>query len=542
MGRKNKNKRENNNASGDQLNVEAPSSNFKEKNENKNTQNEVNISKNNENPGVDNAKSNNENQRDYRRKRYSNNRYWANNRRYYKRRYSDSRYHEHEDENGREANDNFSKAPNMGEEGYNTHADNRNNNFSRDGTCRRPYSRNWDNSWENVNRDSENPFRYERNDTYEYNRSWRNRPNPEHENCKEKTPTEEDNQKSRNESSEHKSSKSESEFNKLESTFETKGNEIGSNNCSKTDFSKEVNNEMDNMSNEKLGNKNLSKAAALNQKVKLEEKKTVAKPVLPLPSVKIKKEPHSHSDKNESSSDVDSSSSLATCSNDELKSTHKVKKNKEHNLKTNEKCENLVEEEIVYMGKLKNFENLIDEDESSNEAKKHCILCEKKGHTSFQCFMECKNCGEKYHNLKMCPKSANLSVMLQNFMEFCLQQCYQYDPEQKFTFIRDNLATELIPGLNQTRLLIDNISNSGSMFKNRGKRKRKKEYENVNEYDSDSESSSSSANVSKVKKKKKKDKMQYQLPFFPMTTPPFNPLAAAAMMGFSPAAFLGKKD
>lgn len=47
--------------------------------------------------------------------------------------------------------------------------------------------------------------------------------------------------------------------------------------------------------------------------------------------------------------------------------------------------------------------------------------------------MICKNCSAPYHGFRTCPQPANLNIMLQLFMEFCMQQIQHYNPERQFT-------------------------------------------------------------------------------------------------------------
>ncbi|XP_037824398.1 protein mushroom body miniature, partial [Lucilia sericata] len=54
-----------------------------------------------------------------------------------------------------------------------------------------------------------------------------------------------------------------------------------------------------------------------------------------------------------------------------------------------------------------------------------------QGHTSFQCQMICKNCSAPYHGYRTCPKPANLSTMMQLFMEFCMQQLQSFSAEKQ---------------------------------------------------------------------------------------------------------------
>lgn len=48
--------------------------------------------------------------------------------------------------------------------------------------------------------------------------------------------------------------------------------------------------------------------------------------------------------------------------------------------------------------------------------------------------MICKNCSAPYHGFRTCPHPANLNIMLQQFMEFCMQQIQNYKPDKQFIF------------------------------------------------------------------------------------------------------------
>ncbi|XP_067625915.1 protein mushroom body miniature [Eurosta solidaginis] len=99
-------------------------------------------------------------------------------------------------------------------------------------------------------------------------------------------------------------------------------------------------------------------------------------------------------------------------------------------------------EDLICLGKLE--KKFVIEDDASEEGdvsqqvdegdkKNICLICDKKAHTAFECQMICKNCSMPYHNLKSCPKPANLSIVMQTFMEFCMGQMNQFQPEQKYT-------------------------------------------------------------------------------------------------------------
>ncbi|XP_011206170.2 protein mushroom body miniature [Bactrocera dorsalis] len=99
------------------------------------------------------------------------------------------------------------------------------------------------------------------------------------------------------------------------------------------------------------------------------------------------------------------------------------------------------EEDLICLGKLER--NFVIEDDVSEDTeisshnksgtfKNQCLICDKQGHTAFECQMICKNCSAPYHNMKSCPKPVNLSTMLQSYMEFCIGQMSQFNPEKKF--------------------------------------------------------------------------------------------------------------
>nr|XP_036218984.1 protein mushroom body miniature isoform X1 [Bactrocera oleae]XP_036218988.1 protein mushroom body miniature isoform X1 [Bactrocera oleae]XP_036218994.1 protein mushroom body miniature isoform X1 [Bactrocera oleae]XP_036218998.1 protein mushroom body miniature isoform X1 [Bactrocera oleae]XP_036219005.1 protein mushroom body miniature isoform X1 [Bactrocera oleae] len=100
------------------------------------------------------------------------------------------------------------------------------------------------------------------------------------------------------------------------------------------------------------------------------------------------------------------------------------------------------EEDLICLGKLER--NFVIEDDVSEETEvssknrsgmtnNQCLICDKPGHSAFECQMICKNCSAPYHSMKSCPKPANLSTMLQSYMEFCIGQMSQFNPEKKFT-------------------------------------------------------------------------------------------------------------
>lgn len=46
--------------------------------------------------------------------------------------------------------------------------------------------------------------------------------------------------------------------------------------------------------------------------------------------------------------------------------------------------------------------------------------------------MICKNCSAPYHGYRTCPHPANLNVMMQLYLEFCMQQLQHFQPEVEF--------------------------------------------------------------------------------------------------------------
>lgn len=145
--------------------------------------------------------------------------------------------------------------------------------------------------------------------------------------------------------------------------------------------------------------------------------------------------------------------------------------------------------------------------------------------------MICKNCGEQYHNLKTCPKPPNLSVMLQHFLEFCMNQCSQYNPEQRFQFNNGLIKGQMLPGGTP----MDSESNS-----NKKSKKRVKKAETSD--DSDSESSEAMSFSKKKRKKATKSndssKMNFSAFVPSFNNGSFNPMnMMAQMMGYNPMAF-----
>ncbi|EDW03982.1 protein mushroom body miniature [Drosophila grimshawi] len=112
------------------------------------------------------------------------------------------------------------------------------------------------------------------------------------------------------------------------------------------------------------------------------------------------------------------------------------------------------EEDVVCLGKERRKFTIPDEDErdvddeedpssgveeqksvkSKEKANHPCGICDKKGHTSFECQMICRNCSASYHSLKNCPNPPNLSIALQAFMEFTMQQLTVFNVDKRFAF------------------------------------------------------------------------------------------------------------
>lgn len=61
--------------------------------------------------------------------------------------------------------------------------------------------------------------------------------------------------------------------------------------------------------------------------------------------------------------------------------------------------------------------------------------------------MICKNCSAPYHGFRTCPQPANLNIMLQLFMEFCMQQLQNFQPDRQFQQMLSNVidARETVP-------------------------------------------------------------------------------------------------
>ncbi|KAH8413523.1 hypothetical protein KR009_011924 [Drosophila setifemur] len=172
-------------------------------------------------------------------------------------------------------------------------------------------------------------------------------------------------------------------------------------------------------------------------------------PVKPSPSkpIAVAKKPASSSES--SSSDSDSESEEAAS----VKSKQSGKEKDSGNKSSSRKLKKLPsEEDVVCMGNQERQFTITDEDEDSSEAEDDvkrdkvdkgknkskaidvCGICDRKGHTSFQCQMICRNCSGRFHSLKNCPNPPNLNIAMQAFMEFTMQQMTVFQGEQRFTF------------------------------------------------------------------------------------------------------------
>ncbi|XP_037960924.1 protein mushroom body miniature [Teleopsis dalmanni] len=223
--------------------------------------------------------------------------------------------------------------------------------------------------------------------------------------------------------------------------------------------------------------------------------------------------------KNESSSDSSDSSSS---SSEETPVKDKVQKNV-----INPEPETQAED-VVCLGHVENKFSIDDEDNDNKEEseeeleeaavknttmnesnqKEICVLCDKIGHTSFQCQMICKNCSGSYHNLKTCPKPPNLSIMLQSFMEFCTLQIGFFNPELKFGFNQHtNYNVASTEQSNSDKKSKRKSSQKDTLKKLKSKRKmknsEKSEQSSTNSTSSDGSSTSSESEVGSTKSSKK---------------------------------------
>lgn len=136
------------------------------------------------------------------------------------------------------------------------------------------------------------------------------------------------------------------------------------------------------------------------------------------------------------------------------------------------------EEDLICLGKLER--NFVIEDDVSEETevskqnrsgttKNQCLICDMQGHTAFECQMICKNCSAPYHNMKSCSKPVNLSTMLQSYMEFCIGQMSQFNPEKKFAMPTSICGSESL--LTKNNLLITSSVQNKNVKKLRTKSK-----------------------------------------------------------------------
>ncbi|XP_054744676.1 protein mushroom body miniature [Anastrepha obliqua] len=295
--------------------------------------------------------------------------------------------------------------------------------------------------------------------------------------------------------------------------------------------------------------------------------------------VKVKEEttgkPTQSSVKNPPTSSSSSSSSEEGDSSDESTEKSKVSSKQINKIikkdgKKPEKEKQLSEEDLICLGKLER--KFVIEDDASEDAdvsienqratsKSQCLICDKQGHTAFECQMICKNCSAPYHNMKSCPKPVNLSTMMQSFMEFCMGQMSQFNPEKKFTIPlnKSNIPNENI--LPTENLQIGSAVQSKKSKKNAKSKeppkkatKRKRRYtskssdeeEEEDDDETEEEESDSSEEVVKQKIKKRRTKTpavvdtpDYGIPFVPpfssfpgfgATAATYNPLLLSQLM------------
>ncbi|XP_017152425.2 protein mushroom body miniature [Drosophila miranda] len=228
----------------------------------------------------------------------------------------------------------------------------------------------------------------------------------------------------------------------------------------------------------------------VNFKIKKEKKDTHSPVVKPAPQPQPAKTPEESSDESSSSSSDESveagevvkapaektktevtaakapvSSSSSSSSEDSdsdsedsppAAKSKTAAKGKESSGKTSKKLKKtLSEEDVICLGSQKRHYTIPDEDEESSEvdeekneveqpkankskskqkADNGCAICDKKGHTSFECQMICRNCSAQYHSLKNCPKPPNLNIALQAYLEYTMQQVAVFNVEQRFAF------------------------------------------------------------------------------------------------------------
>ncbi|XP_075152336.1 uncharacterized protein LOC142226300 [Haematobia irritans] len=168
------------------------------------------------------------------------------------------------------------------------------------------------------------------------------------------------------------------------------------------------------------------------------------------------------------------------------------------------------DEDVVCMGNIENKITLEDDEESNPDGsdignifkrakskkkskksnKEQCMLCDKKGHTSFQCQMICKNCSAPYHGFRTCPHPANLNTMMHLFMEFCMQQFQHFQSERQLR--------ELLSHSNQSIKTVPQPLVESPTTNSRDKRKRTTSTKN------DTDTLSTNKRKRKTKKKSKK--------------------------------------
>ena len=109
-----------------------------------------------------------------------------------------------------------------------------------------------------------------------------------------------------------------------------------------------------------------------------------------------------------------------------------------------------------------------------------------------------------------------------------MNQCSQYNPEQRFQFNNGLMQGHMLPGFNPG----DNDSNSHK----RGKKRHAKKANTSSESDSDSSEGTYS---SKKKKRRSKTSESDKMPFggFGSGFNPMNMMALGQMMGFNPMTF-----
>lgn len=133
--------------------------------------------------------------------------------------------------------------------------------------------------------------------------------------------------------------------------------------------------------------------------------------------------------------------------------------------------------------------------------------------------MICKNCSAPYHNLKTCPQPINMSTLFQQFMDFCMQQSCQYNPEFKFR-------------------IGNNVNMLTQQTSPEKKEKRRKNDEESNDSETDSSSDTKIVAKKRKKRKKKSDNEIEQNQHFPAFSSPFGQtLPFTAFTGHTAAAY-----